>query len=67
MPARILEKTWLPQLAITAMEGYPLPENGGNVLLPYSVAKLVAARAAHLQRRSRAPGGEDGAGSRPAL
>jgi acetylornithine deacetylase/succinyl-diaminopimelate desuccinylase-like protein len=22
------------------MEGYPLPENGGNVLLPYSVAKL---------------------------
>src|SRR6201999_922977 len=37
---RILEKTWLPQLAITAIEGYPLPENGGNVLLPYSVAKL---------------------------
>jgi acetylornithine deacetylase/succinyl-diaminopimelate desuccinylase-like protein len=37
---RILEKTWLPQLSITAMEGYPLPENGGNVLLPYSVAKL---------------------------
>ena len=38
--ARILEKTWLPQLSITAIEGYPLPENGGNVLLPYSVAKL---------------------------
>jgi len=37
---RILEKTWLPQLSITAIEGYPLPENGGNVLLPYSVAKL---------------------------
>jgi acetylornithine deacetylase/succinyl-diaminopimelate desuccinylase-like protein len=36
----ILQKTWAPQLAITAMEGYPLPENGGNVLLPYSVAKL---------------------------
>jgi acetylornithine deacetylase/succinyl-diaminopimelate desuccinylase-like protein len=36
----ILQKTWRPQLAITAMEGYPLPENGGNVLLPYSVAKL---------------------------
>jgi len=38
--ARILEKTWLPQLAVTAMDGYPLPENGGNVLLPYSTAKL---------------------------
>jgi acetylornithine deacetylase/succinyl-diaminopimelate desuccinylase-like protein len=37
---RILEKTWLPQLSITAIEGYPLPENGGNVLLPYSIAKL---------------------------
>jgi acetylornithine deacetylase/succinyl-diaminopimelate desuccinylase-like protein len=36
----ILEKTWRPQLAITGMEGYPLPQNGGNVLLPYSVAKL---------------------------
>ncbi len=36
----ILQKTWRPQLAITAMAGYPLPENGGNVLLPYSVAKL---------------------------
>ncbi|MDB5734654.1 MAG: acetylornithine deacetylase/succinyldiaminopimelate desuccinylase-like deacylase [Alphaproteobacteria bacterium] len=36
----ILQKTWQPQLAITAMEGYPLPENGGNVLLPYSIAKL---------------------------
>jgi acetylornithine deacetylase/succinyl-diaminopimelate desuccinylase-like protein len=36
----ILEKTWRPQLAITGMEGYPLPANGGNVLLPFSVAKL---------------------------
>ena len=33
--ARILEKTWMPQLSVTAMDGYPLPENGGNVLLPY--------------------------------
>jgi acetylornithine deacetylase/succinyl-diaminopimelate desuccinylase-like protein len=36
----ILEKTWQPQLAVTGMEGYPLPENGGNVLLPFSTAKL---------------------------
>jgi acetylornithine deacetylase/succinyl-diaminopimelate desuccinylase-like protein len=36
----ILEKTWRPQLAITAMDGYPSPSNGGNVLLPYSTAKI---------------------------
>jgi len=36
----ILEKTWRPQLAVTAMDGYPLPADGGNVLLPYSTAKL---------------------------
>ena len=38
--ARVLEKTWMPQLAVTAVAGYPLPENGGNVLLPYSTLKL---------------------------
>ena len=57
----------MPQLAITAMEGYPLPENGGNVLLPYSVAKLSPARAADLQRRTGAAGPEEGAGSRHRL
>ena len=36
----ILEKTWRPQLAVTAMDGYPLPANGGNVLLPSSTAKI---------------------------
>ena len=36
----ILQKTWTAQLSITGMEGYPLPEAGGNVLLPYSIAKL---------------------------
>jgi acetylornithine deacetylase/succinyl-diaminopimelate desuccinylase-like protein len=36
----ILNRTWRPQLAVTAMDGYPLPENGGNVLLPYTIAKL---------------------------
>ncbi|MBV9540120.1 MAG: peptidase M20, partial [Alphaproteobacteria bacterium] len=25
---------------LTAMDGYPLPENGGNVLLPYTTAKI---------------------------
>jgi acetylornithine deacetylase/succinyl-diaminopimelate desuccinylase-like protein len=38
--ARILEKTWMPQLAVTGVAGYPLPEAGGNVLLPYSTLKL---------------------------
>jgi acetylornithine deacetylase/succinyl-diaminopimelate desuccinylase-like protein len=36
----LLEKTWRPQMAITAMDGYPLPADGGNVLLPYSTAKI---------------------------
>ena len=36
----ILEKTWRPQLAVTGMDGYPLPANAGNVLLPYSTVKL---------------------------
>ncbi len=36
----ILNRTWQPQLAITAIDGYPLPENGGNVLLPYTTLKL---------------------------
>jgi acetylornithine deacetylase/succinyl-diaminopimelate desuccinylase-like protein len=36
----ILEKTWRPQLAVTGMAGYPLPADGGNVLLPYSTAKF---------------------------
>ena len=36
----ILEKTWRPQLAVTGMAGYPLPADGGNVLLPFSTAKL---------------------------
>ena len=36
----ILNRSWRPQLAVTGMDGYPLPENGGNVLLPYSTLKL---------------------------
>jgi acetylornithine deacetylase/succinyl-diaminopimelate desuccinylase-like protein len=36
----ILNRSWRPQLAVTGMDGYPAPENGGNVLLPYSTLKL---------------------------
>jgi acetylornithine deacetylase/succinyl-diaminopimelate desuccinylase-like protein len=39
-PDAILQKTWKAQLAITAVDGYPLPENGGNVLLPHTILKL---------------------------
>ena len=36
----ILNRTWRPQLAVIGMDGYPAPENAGNVLLPFSTAKL---------------------------
>jgi acetylornithine deacetylase/succinyl-diaminopimelate desuccinylase-like protein len=36
----ILNRTWKPQLAVIGMDGYPLPENAGNVLLPSTTAKL---------------------------
>ena len=35
-----LNRAWRPQLAIVAIDGYPAPENAGNVLLPYTTAKL---------------------------
>jgi acetylornithine deacetylase/succinyl-diaminopimelate desuccinylase-like protein len=35
-----LNRTWRPQLAVVGMDGYPAPENAGNVLLPFSTAKL---------------------------
>ncbi len=36
----VLNRTWRPALAVTGMEGYPAPQNAGNVMLPYSTAKL---------------------------
>jgi acetylornithine deacetylase/succinyl-diaminopimelate desuccinylase-like protein len=36
----VLNRTWRPALAVTGMDGYPLPENAGNVLLPYTSTKL---------------------------
>ena len=36
----VLNRTWRPQLAITGIEGLPVPGNAGNVLLPYTTAKL---------------------------
>ncbi|MFO1158749.1 MAG: M20 family metallopeptidase [Reyranellaceae bacterium] len=53
----VLNRTWRPQLAVTAMDGYPVPGNAGNVLLPYSTAKLSV----------RIPPTLDGAGAEQAL
>jgi acetylornithine deacetylase/succinyl-diaminopimelate desuccinylase-like protein len=36
----ILQRSWKAQLAVTAIDGYPAPEQGGNVLLPYTTLKL---------------------------
>ena len=36
----ILNRSWRPQLAITAMDGYPLPCDAGSVLLPFTTLTL---------------------------
>jgi len=36
----VLSRTWRPQLAVTGIDGLPTPLNAGNVLLPYTAAKL---------------------------
>jgi acetylornithine deacetylase/succinyl-diaminopimelate desuccinylase-like protein len=36
----VLNRTWRPQLAVIGMNGLPSPGDAGNVLLPYTAAKL---------------------------
>ncbi|HWP20131.1 MAG TPA: M20 family metallopeptidase [Burkholderiaceae bacterium] len=36
----LLRRTWQPALSVTGAEGFPAPENAGNVLRPYSAFKL---------------------------
>jgi acetylornithine deacetylase/succinyl-diaminopimelate desuccinylase-like protein len=36
----VLNRTWRPQLAVTGIAGLPTPGDAGNVLLPYTTAKL---------------------------
>jgi len=36
----LLNRSWRPQLAITGIEGLPVPADAGNVLLPFTTAKL---------------------------
>jgi acetylornithine deacetylase/succinyl-diaminopimelate desuccinylase-like protein len=37
---QVLNRTWRPQLALTGIDGLPKPGDAGNVLLPYTTAKL---------------------------
>jgi len=36
----VLNRSWRPQLAVTGIDGLPAPANAGNVLLPFTAAKL---------------------------
>src|SRR5207302_906921 len=36
----VLNRTWRPQLAVIGVDGLPPPGDAGNVLLPYTTAKL---------------------------
>jgi acetylornithine deacetylase/succinyl-diaminopimelate desuccinylase-like protein len=36
----LLNRSWRPQLAVTGIDGLPPPGDAGNVLLPYTTAKL---------------------------
>jgi len=36
----VLNRSWRPQLSVTGMAGLPLPGDAGNVLLPFTSAKL---------------------------
>jgi acetylornithine deacetylase/succinyl-diaminopimelate desuccinylase-like protein len=36
----VLNRSWRPQLAVTGIAGLPMPGDAGNVLLPFTTAKL---------------------------
>lgn len=36
----VLNRTWRPQMAMIGMDGFPVPGDAGNVLLPFSTAKI---------------------------
>ena len=40
LAALVLNRTWRPQLAVTGIAGLPAPVDAGNVLLPFTEAKL---------------------------
>ena len=37
---RLLRRTWMPSLALTGMDGIPTVRDGGNVLRPFTTAKI---------------------------
>jgi acetylornithine deacetylase/succinyl-diaminopimelate desuccinylase-like protein len=37
---RLIRRTWMPALALTGMDGMPSVNDGGNVLRPFTTAKL---------------------------
>jgi len=37
---RLLRRTWMPSLSVTGMDGMPSTRDGGNVLRPFTTAKL---------------------------
>ncbi len=49
----VLNRTWRPQLAVTGIDGLPQPADAGNVLLPYTTAKLSLRLPPTLDARSR--------------
>ena len=63
----VLNRTWRPQLAVVGMDGYPAPGDAGNVLLPFSTAKLSLRTPPTLDAQSAAQAIEAGAGGRSAL
>ncbi len=63
----VLNRTWRPQLAVTGIDGLPKPGDAGNVLLPYTTAKLSLRSAADTRRQSRRIDAEKPVRERPAL
>jgi acetylornithine deacetylase/succinyl-diaminopimelate desuccinylase-like protein len=51
----VLNRSWRPQLAVTGIDGLPAPANAGNVLLPFSTAKLSLRLPPTLDSRGAAP------------
>ena len=63
----VLNRTWRPQLAVTGIDGLPQPGDAGNVLLPYTTAKLQPAPAADPRRRGGRRDAARRCSRRPAL
>ena len=63
----VLNRTWRPQLAVIGMDGYPTPQDAGNVLLPFSTTKLSLRLPPTLDAKAAMAVDEAGARGRSAL